>query len=448
MDDRDVLLLKFPETIDVDLPGKNPNGWRVHVADNPYLSQQLLQKHPFKVGLAVFEGGADSLADQQNFEIFASQSHMEWIALINNKDELNPELFKRLSGWIYDYHTLPVDFERLLMTMGHAYGIASLAEHGTEKNDDDLNQTMVGNSSVMKNLFKNIRKVAGVDAPVLISGESGTGKELAAKAIHEKSSRVNGPFIVVNCGSLPSTLIQSELFGHEKGSFTGALQRRIGALEAASGGTVFLDEIGDLPFEQQVNLLRFLQESTIQRLGDTRQLKVDVRVIAASHFDLHDAMDAGKFREDLYYRINVLNISIPSLRERKEDIVILAKYFFDKFSPEKQVNLKGFSEHALEVMQQYEWKGNVRELINRIGSAVVMSEQSLITPEELNLERRSKMARHIFTLEEAREEAEHEAILAALGRNNKNVSASSKQLGVSRVTLYRLMEKLGIKHSQ
>ena len=327
----------------------------------------------------------------------------------------------------------------------HAYGIASLAGYENEKVDDSLSQSMIGKSPLMKELFKNIRKVAGVDAPVLIAGESGTGKELAAKAIHDNSSRASGPFVVVNCGSLLSTLVQSELFGHEKGSFTGALQRRIGALEAASGGTVFLDEIGDLPLDQQVNLLRFLQESTIQRLGDTRQLKVDVRVISASHIDLHEAMDAGKFREDLYYRINVLNINIPSLRTRQEDIEPLAKYFFEKFSSEKQVKLKGFSKHALQVMQQHEWKGNIRELINRVRSAVVMSEQSLITPDELNLERRSVKARNVLTLEDAREEAEHEAILASLGRSNGNVSAASKELGISRVTLYRLMEKLGIK---
>jgi transcriptional regulator with PAS, ATPase and Fis domain len=285
--------------------------------------------------------------------------------------------------------------------------------------------------------------VAGVDAPVLITGESGTGKELAALALHERSSRKDKPFVAVNCGALPNGLIQSELFGHEKGAFTGASQRKIGRIEAAAGGTIFLDEIGDLPLELQVNLLRFLQEKTIERVGGTTSIPVDVRVLAATHVDLEAAVAEGKFREDLYYRLNVLKINTPPLRDRQGDIEVLAKYFFEIFSHEKRRNVKGFSPAALQLMNRYNWPGNVRELISRVRRAMVMCERRLITPKDLDLDKRESQ-RLVTTLEAARSNAELEAIRNALQKNNSNLTDSARELGVSRVTLYRLIQKNGL----
>lgn len=300
---------------------------------------------------------------------------------------------------------------------------------------------MLGNTASMQGLFCNIKKVAAVDAPVFINGESGTGKELTARSIHEISLRRNGPFNAVNCGALPTHLIQSELFGHEKGAFTGAVKRKIGRIEATQGGTLFLDEIGDLPLEMQVNLLRFLEDHKIQRIGDTAEISVDVRVLAATHVDLNKAIEEGKFREDLYHRLNVLHISVPPLRERIQDIGLISDHFFDKFSGEASTRARGFSQDSRAVMQQYQWPGNVRELINRVRRATVMCEHRLISPEDLGLERRSHDWREPLTLEKAREMAEHEVINAALVRNKYKVQKAAKELGVSRVTLYRLMEK-------
>jgi DNA-binding NtrC family response regulator len=236
-------------------------------------------------------------------------------------------------------------------------------------------------------------------------------------------------------------LIQSELFGHEKGAFTGATQRKLGIIEHTDGGTLFLDEIGDLPLEMQVNLLRFLENNTIQRVGGLKEIVVNLRVLAATHVDLEQAVKEGKFREDLYHRLNVLQVQVPPLKERGADIVMLAHYFFNKFSADKPFIVNGFSKESLAVMQGSEWPGNIRELINRVRRAMVMSEHSLIRPTDLGLERRHSEARYASSLEEARDMAERSVIMASLTRNAFNILHAARELGISRVTLYRLMEK-------
>jgi len=278
---------------------------------------------------------------------------------------------------------------------------------------------------------------------VLISGESGSGKELAARAIHEASARAAGPFVPVNCGAIQASLIQSELFGYSRGAFTGAARERRGFFEAANHGTLFLDEIGDLPLDLQINLLRFLQEATITPVGSTQSIPVDVRIVAATNVNIGAAIISGAFREDLFYRLNVLPLQVPPLRERKEDIEPLALHFFDKFAHEKNPRLKGFTQRALVLMQAHDWPGNVRELINCVRRAMVMADGRLIKPKDLGLPE-DALHQHREDLTETRTRAERGAIFVSLQHTGRNVTQAAKQLGVSRMTLYRLMAKHGI----
>jgi DNA-binding NtrC family response regulator len=302
---------------------------------------------------------------------------------------------------------------------------------------------MVGHSDAIRQLQNKIKKVAMTHDPVLIGGESGSGKELAARAIHQCSSRASGPFLAVNCGAIAPALIQSELFGHERGSFTGAATAKIGLIEAASGGTLFLDEIADLPLELQTNLLRFLQERTIQRVGSHKCFTADVRVIAASHVDLAGAVAAGRFREDLFYRLSVLLITVPSLRERQADVLTLAHYFLrESTAGVSQVQVLGFSQKAVEAMMFHTWPGNVRELSNRVKRAVVMTDQRLISPDDLGL--KLPVEPMGMDLEAVRTLAERDAITLALVRVDSNVTHAARALGISRMTMYRLMDKHGL----
>ncbi|WP_197722066.1 sigma-54 dependent transcriptional regulator [Sulfuriflexus mobilis] len=421
----------------------NTDRWYIHTAHSEKEALELLEKHEYRVGLAHLDTNNPQQIKQ--LENILIRSRAEWVALLTRRELLDNDLCRNtiLNGF-YDYHTLPTRPKILLNTLGHAYGMSTLknrlSEEITVSSDED---EMVGVSPVMRVHFANIRKLARVDAPVLINGESGTGKELSALAIHERSERSNSPFVAVNCGALPEKLIQTELFGHEKGAFTGAHQRKIGKIEAATGGTLFLDEIGDLPLEQQTSLLRFLQEKTIERVGGTSSLHIDVRVIAATHVDLEQAVQAGRFREDLYYRLNVVNLYVPPLRERVDDIEVLAKYFFKKFHNEAGNGVNGFSQHALQALNDYPWPGNVREMINKVRRAMLMCEGRLISAADLGLERRGP-CRRIQRLDDARNNAEVDTIIAGLKQCRNNVSLAAKNLGVSRVTLYRLMEKHSI----
>jgi len=303
---------------------------------------------------------------------------------------------------------------------------------------------MSGQSPAMRNLYRTIEKVARFDAPVLISGESGTGKEVTARTIHGRSLRRDGPFVPVNCGSLPVNLVHSELFGHEKGSFTGAHQRKIGSIQAADGGVVFLDEIGDLPPELQSSLLRFLQEKTIVRVGATQHIRIDARVIAASHVDLWDAVKRGRFREDLYYRLNVLNIHIPPLRERAGDIALLAQAFFNQAGAQKTAQVGGFSSTAVAAMEAHAWPGNVRELINRVQRAMIMCEGRSITAADLGLDPRTAAA-EVGLPRRTADLIERNVIHEMLRHNANNIAATARELGISRVTLYRLLRKFDIR---
>lgn len=407
-----------------------------------------LRKQQPAVGILVFQEPDTSKWQKQVLRIIAQNDSVRWLALVD-KELLSQLTVRQLIGSaFYDYHTTPVDPERLLVMLGHAAGMAEISREALFTKDPEAEsplaeEQMVGASKQMQKVYQDIRKVAATDAPVLITGESGTGKELCARAIHERSFRKDGPFIAVNCGALPSNLIQSELFGHEKGAFTGATERKIGRVEAANGGTLFLDEIGDLPLELQVNLLRFLQEQTIHRVGGKEEIRVDVRVLAATHVNLEEAIKNGQFRQDLFYRLNVLQIHMPPLRARQGDIPLLANYVFHRFADERGQRVKGFSEDALQIMNGYTWPGNIRELINRVRRAMVMCDKILITADDLGLERRQNQRAQISLLE-ARDAAERDAIKAAIAQSLGSITRAAELLQISRVSLYRLMDKHGI----
>ncbi|MGA2782243.1 MAG: PEP-CTERM-box response regulator transcription factor [Smithella sp.] len=346
----------------------------------------------------------------------------------------------------YDFFYKPIELDELKVVLRRAFHVSQLEQEQREMRhrlNSDIFEGMIGTSSIMQDVFSAIRKVATTDAPVLIRGESGTGKELVARAIHMLSIRKSKPFIPINCSAIPENLIESELFGHEKGTFTGAHAQRKGRFEMAEGGTLFLDEIGDLPLTLQVKLLRFLQEKTIERVGGREQIEVDTRVLAATNRDLEEAMKNATFRDDLYYRLSVINISLPALRERNADVVILAKIFLDRYTSENRKKIKGFSSQAIESIESYHWPGNVRELENRIKRAVIMSEGKKITLKDLGMES-TVGKKECLVLKDAREILEKELILKAIARNENNLTKAASDLEVSRPTLYDLMEKLGI----
>lgn len=424
------------------------SGWNVSLAQDVDNASKLINNKNIYVGLAEL----DDVDNQSNIkpieELVCRSEHVKWLGILPRDKLEHPRVKRVISHSFYDYHTLPYEPDRILSSLGHAYGMAKIQmDERALAQLDNLEfgeEEMVGASPQLQAVFRAIRKVAGVPAPVLITGESGTGKELTAKAVHERSQFSDGPFVAVNCGAIPHSLIQSELFGYEKGAFTGAEERKRGYLEAANGGTIFLDEIGDLPLDQQINLLRFLQEKTIQRVGGTQHIHVDVRVIAATHVNLEQAVADGRLREDLYYRLNVLQLKMPSLRDRDGDIELLAKYFFDKFANEKNQNVKGFSQSCLNAMAIYPWYGNVRELINRVRRGMVMCENKFISAHDLGIDNASS-GFQLVSLKLAKERAEKEAVTLAVQRSSQNLSLAARLLGVSRVTLYRLMEKYNVR---
>ncbi|HEX7972123.1 MAG TPA: sigma 54-interacting transcriptional regulator [Thiobacillus sp.] len=411
-------------------------GWKLHRATNADGLAALFEQQHFHAGLLQLQRiGSSKLLD-----LVGRQPSLQWIALMDNPFCTPLPQHRNFLAGVYDFHSLPVDRDRLVVSLGHAWGKGQLLRQ-PQPHPDTLEQYgMVGNSPAMRAFCQTLRKASKVEAPVLIYGESGTGKELAAHAIHNLSARSKNAFVAVNCGALPPHLIQSELFGHERGAFTGAHQRKIGRMEAAQGGTLFLDEIADLPLDLQANLLRVLQDKVIERLGSTQPIQLDIRIIAASHTKLQEAVVKGQFREDLYYRLNVINVMAPPLRDRQGDVELLAQALLDKFSWETRGKVKGFSQQALRAINQYAWPGNVRELINRIRQGVVMAEHAYLTPEDLGMERRASGTGRL-TLDEARARAEFDAIRSTLRRCQHNVSEAAKELGVSRATLYRLLER-------
>ena len=346
----------------------------------------------------------------------------------------------------YDFMCKPVEIDELKLILRRCIYVVGLEKEYREMEQKlraDVFEEMLGASPRMQGVFAFVRKVATTDAPVLLLGESGTGKEMAALAIHRRSARKDGPFIAINCNAIPENLLESELFGHEKGAFTGAHMQRKGLMENAAGGSLFLDEIGELPPPIQVKLLRFLQEQRFQRVGGRQEIQIDTRIIAATNVDLKEAVAKSKFREDLYFRLAVVVIKLPPLRDRGEDVELLGQAFLQQFAAQcDKAGLK-FTPDALRAVKRHTWPGNVRELQNRVKRAVIMSEGKRVTAIDLELSDGADLV-PTATLKQARESVEREMVEQALKKYSGKISSAAAELGVSRPTLYELMEKLGL----
>ena len=423
-------------------PPAEARKWQVETAADIPAAEPLLVGRPIRVGVfTLTEGNLAMLPPLERFIV--RHWPMEWIALVEPGLLENGAVRELIRLWCHDFHTLPLDRPRLEVTLGHAFGMAGLRT-GSGPGDSQNSNILVGDSPAIRDLVHMVPKVARVAAPVLITGESGTGKESVARAVHDFSPRQDGPYQVVNCGAVPVNLVSSELFGHERGAFTGAHRTRLGRVQAADRGTLFLDEIGDLPLEAQSSLLRFLENRTVQRVGGEHEEEVNVRVVAATHQDLETAVRAGRFREDLLYRLNVLHLHLPPLRARSGDALILARHFFRVFASDQAGGVKGFSTAAVEAIHRYSWPGNIRELINRVRRGMVLCDNRYILPRHMGLDDSSSDGEPYPTLEDLRADAERRGIRAALLACDGNVSAAARRLGVSRVTLYRLARSHGI----
>ena len=361
----------------------------------------------------------------------------------------------------YHYVTKPFDNDELRLIISRSLSEKALKQElifRREEMDKSFDfDNIIHKSSVMKDIFKVVKQIADSKSTALIMGESGTGKELISRAIHYNSNRKNYPFVTINCAAIPETLIESELFGHEKGAFTNAIEKKLGRFEVAHQGTLFLDEIGELSLATQAKILRFLEEKEFNRVGGSKTIKVDVRLITATNKDLNQLIKKGNFREDLYYRINVVPIVIPPLRDRKEDIPLLIDHFINKFNVENNKNVKGFNKEAIELMMQYEWPGNVRELENLVERVIALTSSEYIQLSELPLSFKNIPKINGFkesvldgkvSFIQAEEEFEREVILDALKRTNHIQSHAAEILGISRRILKYKMDKLGISQNK
>lgn len=384
-------------------------------------------------------------------EILKLAPHTKVIVITGN-DEKNSAL-KAVNMGAYDYLPKPIDINELKVIINRAFHLRNIEEENSRLQEalhSDLHMMgIVGQCSQMMKVFSTIEKVATSDAAIFIAGESGTGKELVARAIHGMSLRAKGPFIPINCGAIPENLLESELFGFEKGAFTGAHARVQGKFEYAHKGTLFLDEIGELPANLQVKLLRFLQEKVLQRVGGREDIIADTRVISATNVDIANATKTGAFREDLYYRIAVITINLPPLRERGEDILLLANLFLKRFSDQFNKKVRGFSTSSIDLLNSYDWPGNVRELENKIQRAVIMSDTPVLEPDSLGFAerpagQRMSTALEGLSLKDARDRVERDMIVAAIRTNGGNIAKAAEALGISRPTLYDLVKKHGL----
>ena len=423
-------------------------GYEVLVAEDRESAVNLVRRHEppvvtLDLGLPPDPANATEGLEALD-QILSAAPHTKVIVVTGNDDRENA--VRAVGRGAYDFYQKPVDPEVLGLIVDRAYNLFELEDENRRLARKERPSPLAGiiaASGEMTRVCRMVEKVAPTSATVLLLGESGTGKELLARALHGLSPRAEQRFVAINCAAIPETLLESELFGYEKGAFTGAAKQTLGKIEYAHKGTLFLDEIGDLPASLQAKLLRFLQERVIERVGGREEIAVDVRVIGATHQDLGQLIEEGRFREDLYYRLSEISLRIPPLRERTGDSVLLARHFLDLFGREHGRSLRGFTEDALAAIEAYPWPGNARELENRVKRAVIMAENNRIAAEDLELVVPDESMP--LNLRQVREEAERRAIERALALYNGNVSQAADILGVSRPTLYDLVKKYDLR---
>ncbi|NOR49567.1 MAG: PEP-CTERM-box response regulator transcription factor [Desulfuromonadales bacterium] len=434
--------------------------YKVLLAADGRKALELFKQHKPKVvsldlGLPPDANGASE--GLRVLEEILAQGQGTKVVVVSGNEDRNNALAAIILG-AYDFYQKPIDLDTLKTILDRAFHLANMEEENRRlqagKSGEKAGMDGIfGQCAQLEEVFSIVRKVGSIDVPVLILGDSGTGKELIARAIHENSLRKDGPFIPINCGAIPENLLEAELFGHEKGSFTGAQSRVQGKVEYAQGGTLFLDEIGDMPLLLQVKLLRFLQENVIQRIGGREDIEVDARIVTATNMDIEAAIREGRFREDLYYRISVVTAKLPPLRDRGEDIVLLANLFMRRFAHEFKRSVRCFSVASLRVLDTYDWPGNIRELENRVKRAVIMTESHTIDPCDLGFpsdstaDTEDTSVPHYglnvsgMDLKAARSVVEKTLVAEALDAADGNILKASEALGVSRPTLYDLMKK-------
>jgi two-component system NtrC family response regulator len=428
------------------------DGYEVIIAGDRESALEELRRHPFPVMTLDLGLPPDASGTSEGFlaleQILEEAPHTKIIVVTGNNERDNA--LKAVGLGAYDFFHKPIDSELLGFIVNRAYRLHELEAANrrlsSSREQSPLEGVITGSPEMLE-VCRTIEKVAPSDATVLILGESGTGKELLARSIHGQSGRADGPFVAINCAAIPENLLESELFGYEKGAFTGAAKQTLGKIEVAHGGTLFLDEVGDLPLPLQAKLLRFLQERVIERVGGRKEIPVDVRVVCATHKNLQDLIARSEFREDLYYRIAEITVRIPALRERSGDVLLLGRAFLERYSREQGRQAHRFSKDTLAALEAYHWPGNVRELENRIKRAVIMADHRQITARDLELDASNTEAGapQTFNLREIREQAERQAILRALSHVGGKISQAAELLGVSRPTMYDLMRKYELR---
>jgi len=378
-------------------------------------------------------------------EILQLSPSTKVIVVTGNDDRENAVQAVALGA--YDFYQKPIDLDVLTLIINRAFQLEQLEIENQilQQNAKEPLKGMIASSIGMQKLSRTIEKIAPTNVTTLLLGESGTGKEVFAKAIHGLSNRSKKPFVAVNCAAIPDNLIESELFGYEKGAFTGAVKQTKGKIEYAQGGTFFLDEIGDLPFDLQAKLLRFIQERVIERVGGREEIPVDVRIICATHQNIEQQIEKKQFREDLFYRLNEMVINLPPLRDREGDAIIIATALVKRFNQENSRNIKGFTEEAAQLIESYTWPGNIRQLENKIKRAVIMTDENYLTVDDLEIAPSENDKTMPLNLKQVREIAETSAIKRALAYTDNHVSNAAKLLGVTRPTLYALFSKHGIE---
>lgn len=419
--------------------------WNPLHAATPEEALRIAEHHHPLVGLVILPDPFDETGFQQARQLVTKLSSIEWIAALGREQVARLDVRRLIVERLRDFQVLPLDPTRLTVVLGHAYGLASIGRALRQLGIGaaPAPSGMIGTSSAMRDLYATIERVASTNLPVLIRGETGTGKELAARAIHEHSSRSTGPFVALNCAAIPTSLLQSELFGHEKGAFTDACETKTGLLEAAAGGTLLLDEIGDMPLRAQTSLLRFLEDRQVTPVGGTRPRTVDVRIIAATNTDLEKGILEKTFREDLFYRLAVVTLRTPSLLEREGDLEALALHFLEQAAKRLGKRIEGLDESGLAVLRKHPWPGNLRELRAAMLQAALVCKGRLITEHDLE-QSTASVTTPRTQLTDTLKSTEKTVLQQTLGANSWNIAQTSRALGVSRMTLYRLMTRHGI----